>query len=389
MNIKLNSFLMMALLTSCAVYRQDLAVTSCPIETNGNFSYSRADAVNRALEKLTKSGIPGVALAVYSSEGWYETSAGLASLEETIPMQSCHLQYLQSVSKTYMAVAILKLYEQGKIDLDAPITKYLPEQVGHHISEAEKITVRMLLNHTSGIPEYNSQPAYVSKLLQQPDYPFTTEAYLHYISGKPPDFAPGSKYNYRNTNYVLLTLIADTITGNHPAYISETILKPLGLDQTFYRNEPGYLNYPELVNTYWDRHSNGIIENVSQLQRNNVRCMVGDDGMVATPKDAVKFLKGLMEGHLLAPATLDLMKTWVTNSKGNYEYGLGLDYAMIGGYNAWGHSGGGIGAGCQLYYFPDKNVYFFAGINLGTVTDSPLHKDAETALNELYRALLD
>jgi D-alanyl-D-alanine carboxypeptidase len=110
---------------------------------------------------------------------------------------------------------------------------------------------------------------------------------------------------------------------------------------------------------------------------------------VATPKDAVKFLNALLEGQLLAPATLVQMKTWVPNSKGVDEYGLGLDHAIIGGHKAWGHSGGGIGVGCQLYYFPEKKVYFFAGINLGTVTDSPIHKQAETALNELYRALLD
>ena len=120
-----------------------------------------------------------------------------------------------------------------------------------------------------------------------------------------------------------------------------------------------------------------------------MKCLIGDDGIVATAQDAVKFLKGLMEGKLLKPATLELMKRWVNGRNGKPEYGLGLDHASLGGHVAWGHSGGGIGAGCQLYYFPEKELYFFAGINLGTVTDSPLHKKAEEALNELYRVMLD
>ena len=111
-----------------------------------------------------------------------------------------------------MAAAILKLYEQEKLELDKPITSYLPEKYSRYIPNAEKITVHMLLNHTSGIAEYNSVPAYVTKLLQQPDFPFTPEDYLKYIKNKPLEFEPGSRYVYRNTNYVLLALIADAIT---------------------------------------------------------------------------------------------------------------------------------------------------------------------------------
>ena len=379
---------LLALLTGCAVQRQNLSISSCTPLTSEN-SYSRGSAINQALAKLTQAGVPGVTFAVYSNEGWWETSAGVASIEKQFPMQTCHLQYVQSISKTYMAVAILKLYEQKKIELDKPITTYLPEKYSRYITDAQRITVHMLLNHTSGIAEYNSVPSYVSKLLQQPDYPFTAEDYLKYIENKALEFEPGSRYIYRNTNYVLLALIADAITGNHAAFISEHIFKALDLHHTFYRNEPDYLDYPNLTQTYWDRHSNSIIENVSEFQRNNVRCLIGDDGIVATASDAVKFLKGLMEGKLLQPATLELMKTWVNNRNEKPEYGLGLDYTLLGGHEAWGHSGGGIGAGCQLYYFPEKGVYFFAGINLGTVTDSPIHKEAETALNELYRAMLD
>ena len=122
---------------------------------------------------------------------------------------------------------------------------------------------------------------------------------------------------------------------------------------------------------------NSILENASVLQRNNVMALVGDDGIVATPRDAVKFLKGLMEEKLISASSLNRMRSWVNDSKGNPTYGLGLDHATFAGHIAYGHSGGGIGAGCQLYYFPEKRLYIFIGINLGTVTESPIHKASE------------
>jgi D-alanyl-D-alanine carboxypeptidase len=375
-------------LSSCATYRQDLPVSTCTDPEPVNAGYSKAADLQQAMQRLVEAGVPGCAMAVYSEEGWWTASAGLAKIEDQWPMQACNLQYLQSISKTYMAVAVLKLYEQGKINLDAPMTRYLPERYLRYLTDADRITVRMLLNHTSGLPEYNFSPAYVTYLLQHPDHYFQAEDYLGYIDGKPLDFEPGSRYSYRNTNYVILALMTDALTGDHARFIAETIFEPLGLTNTFYRNDPGYPNYPNLVNAYWDRYSNGIVENVSRLQRNNVASLIGDDGIVTTPVEAVKFLKGLMEGKLLSPSTLEQMKTWVAGDDGKPRYGLGLGYSSFSGQPAYGHSGGGIGAGCELRYFPEQNIYMFIGINLGTVTDSPLHVRAASARDELFGALL-
>lgn len=366
-----------------------LSAQPTPSEVIINKDYSRASKIREKLDLLISKGVPGCTMAVYSGEGWWTTSAGLADIGAQSPMTSAHLQYLQSVAKTYMAVGILKLYEDGKIKLDAPITAYLPEKYTRQISDAGKITVRMLLNHTSGVPEYNMQPAYVSYLLQHPDYVFDPAEYLGFIREKPLDFEPGSRYSYRNTNYLLLAFVADEITGNHAQYLDDTIFKPLGLPHTFYRNAPGYLHYNDLVHAYWDRNSNYLLEDVTELQRTNVMSLVGDDGIVTTPVEAVRFLRGLLEGELLADSTLTEMMTWVKDASGHDQYGLGLDYAEMDGHVAYGHSGGGIGAGCQLYYFPKENTYMFVAINLGTVTDSPIHKDIGPVLDEIYSALLD
>ena len=111
--------------------------------------------------------------------------------------------------------------------------------------------------------------------------------------------------------------------------------------------------------------------------------MIGDDGIVSTPGDAILFLKGLMEGKLVSKETMRQMQQWVNDAKGNPTYGLGLDRALLDNTEALGHSGGGLGAGCQLYYLPSKEIYYFIAINLGTVTESPLHKEVESGLQNI------
>ncbi|MFZ6011813.1 MAG: serine hydrolase domain-containing protein [Bacteroidota bacterium] len=382
-------FCIVLFLSGCSVYKSDLQTAQCSgAKFDDGQRFTKAAEIKKSLDALVQRGVPGCSMAVYANDRWWTATSGLAKIEDQTPMQDCHLLYLQSVAKTYLAVAILKLYEQGKIDLDASMTRYLPQKYSRYITGGMKITVRMLLNHTSGIPEYNAVPAYITRLLQHPDHVFVPEDYLRYIEGKSLDFQPGAKYSYRNTNYLVLALIADELTGDHARFLSETIFEPLELRQTFYRNDSNYLKYPNLVNSYWDRHSDGIVENTSQLQRNNVMALVGDDGIVATPQDAVKFLKGLMEGKLLSDSSLQIMRSWVKDRQGNFTYGLGLDYASFHGQTAYGHSGGGIGAGCQLYYFPEKNIYVFVGINLGTVTDSPLHDAVSKTVDKIYEVLL-
>ncbi len=190
-----------------------------------NPNYSKAAAFDSIMERYTTNMLPGALVAVYSEkEGWWAGAKGYANLEKKIPMQNCHLQYLQSVSKTYMAVEILQLKEQGRIDLDAPMTKYLPARYSKYIKDAGKMTVRMLLNQTSGVPEYNQDPGFVSQVVLHPLQTFTLEECLKAIDGKELQFAPGSKYLYTNTNYLLLALVGDAITGDHAAFIRKIFL---------------------------------------------------------------------------------------------------------------------------------------------------------------------
>ena len=355
---------------------------------SSNFPPEKEAAIKAMFDKYLEMGIPGLALSVYSeATGLWSYAAGYANLENQTPLTKQHVHYLQSVSKTYMAVAILKLFEQGKIDLDATIDTYLDNPFVKSIEGANKVTVRMLLNHTSGLPEYSTEPRLVSKIIHDPNKVLTVEEMLGYIEELSLEFEPGSQYKYRNTNYEVLSLIADKITGDHVAFINKVIIDKLKLKQTYYLTSNNYLDDLMLVDSYWDILLEGIPVNVSGMQKANVASMKGDDGLVASTQDAVLFLKGLAEGKLLKGKTLEMMQQWVTDEEGNKRYGLGLTYYDLDVTYGMGHNGGGIGSGCMLLYLPEYGAIVFVATNFNTMMDSPIRRKAENLQTELLLTL--
>jgi len=354
-----------------------------------NKAYTKTNELQTIMNRYTVKDMPGIALAVYSeSEGWWSGASGYSKVESKIPMTINNLQYIQSVSKTYMAFAALKLYEEGRLDLDAIITKYLPEKYIRLIKNADKITVRMLLNHTSGIPEYINDPEYTAAVILNPTKVLPMEDVILCLENEEPQFVPGSRYSYTNTNYFLLTIIGDVVSGDHAKYIEENILKPLQLENTFYRSSKGYLKYPLLTDTYWDILNSGRPANISPMQVANVSALRGDDGIVATPIDVVKFLKGLVEGKLIKDVTMAQMQQWVKTDDGRPAYGLGLLRLDHEGSPGFGHGGGGLGAGCILMYVPAKKVYFFLATNIGVVIDGPVGIKVNDMKNEIVAVLM-
>ena len=116
--------------------------------------------------------------------------------------------------------------------------------------------------------------------------------------------------------------------------------------------------------------------------------MKGDDGIVCTPEDVVKFFKGLMEGKLLKDSSLILMKQWVNNAEGKPTYGMGLIRFEEAGIAGYGHGGGGIGAGCLLLYIPVKKIYVFIATHIGVLFGGPTAKKADDFKNEILPAIL-
>ena len=355
---------------------------------NAEFPKEKQEALKKVFKRYLDMGLPGLAISVYTPDtGIWSYADGYANLENKTPLTVNHKFYLQSISKTYMAVVILKLYEEGKIALDDPIRKYLDYPWLNSIDGVDKITVKMLLNHTSGLPEYSTNPLMISRIIQDPLSVLTVLEMLSYIKGSSLLFEPGTKYQYRNTNYELLSLIADKITGDHSAYMKKVIFNKLDLDSTLYLTKENHESDLNLVDAYWDVLQESLPVNISKLQRANVASMRGDDGLIATTQDAVRFLKGLVEGKLLKPETLELMQEWVKDEKGNKRYGLGLTYYNLDVTYGIGHSGGGIGAGCVLIYLPEMNAIVFLATNFNTMMESPIRNKAINIQTDVLMSL--
>ena len=346
----------------------------------------RKENVIDVLKKHVENGLPGVAVAYYSEqEGGWAHSEGFSNLERKIPLENADLHYLQSVTKTYMAVAILKLMEEQKINLEDDISKYLNVRSIGELTH-KGITIRMLLNHTSGISDYATNPMFMAFVMSDLSRHFKVQECIDHIKNEPVNFEPGTDYAYSNTNYVLLSMIADKITGSHVRYINTEILAPLGLRKTFYLTKDNYLNIPGIVDSYWDVLNIEKPINITPIQKVNVSSLRGDDGMVCTSQDAIKFLKGLMEGKLLKEETLALMQEWVLKD-GNKRYGLGLSYYDLGATYGIGHSGGGIGAGCVLMYLPELHAYVFMATNFSTLIEGKIVEKSASIQTDILSAL--
>ena len=187
---------------------------------------------------------------------------------------------------------------------------------------------------------------------------------------------------------MLLSLIGNSITGDHAAYIKKNIFKPLHLNNTYYGNDFNYLKGLNLPQSYWDVFNNGIPINITHFQQMTVVCSKGDDGIVCTTTDAIKFLKGLMEGKLLNQESMKEMFDFVKDEKGNNRYGMGMIYFNLQGTIAYGHGGGGIGAGCGLMYIPSHKLYVFFSTNLGVFVESELVKKTGQFRDAVLEALL-
>ena len=363
--------------------------TTCTDDIKLNNNYSKADSLRSIITRYAAAGIPGISIAIYSEqEGWWAGAAGYARLEDKTPMDICHLHYTQSISKSYMAVVIMKLQELGKIKYDEPMTTYLPTRYSKYVKDPSRVTVRMLLNHTSGIPDYAVDPKFVGLVMNHPLQYQTSDDCLKSVSLQPFTFEPGSDYKYSNTNYLLLALIADKISGDHTALVDQYIFKPLGIKNTFYKNGHDYLDGKYTTDSYWDIIGEGHPTNVSQMQKVNVASLKGDDGMAAAPTDVVKYLKGLMEGKLLSPESMKELTNWVHDKSGKPRYGMGLIHFQLGETVAYGHGGGGIGSSCMMLYIPSKNTYAFFSTNVGVLTENDLVRKIDALKNELLATIL-
>ncbi len=210
-------------------------------------------------------------------------SAGWKNRENKIPADPHALFKIGSISKLYVAVAVAKLVNEKRLSLDKTLADYLPELAGR-IENADKITLRMIVQHRSGIPNYTDYPGFWEN-----DYSKSNEESLDLVLDKPADFEPDKKYSYSNTNYLLIGEILDKTLGySHHQYIKREILIPLELNNTY-----SLLSEVDLV----DVMSGYDVSYDGDLKYNEFINPSGS--MVATAEDVGIFLRALNDGSLL------------------------------------------------------------------------------------------
>ena len=327
--------------------------------------------VQKYIDQATNQNLPGVAVYIKTPKHgpWIGTS-GFADIERKTPLREDHIFALGSIGKLYNATAILKLAEEGNLKLHDKIEAYLPEEVISNLPNADVVTIRHLLGHTTGFINYEADPElnrlYLGGRLKL-DTLTHLDALRRYVFGKDTLIKPGMKYHYSSTNYMLLAMIMDELLPEgHAEYLRKNILYRNKFCHTLYKQTPSR-NLPQ---HYGDLNQDGIIENVTGQTIETTNWFIGDDGIYAPIEEACNFLESLMKGEILDENSLKEMMTW--NDARHPDHGLGLmadkgfPYKFLMGY-----SGRGIGMTTDLYYFPKQDMTVAIFCNAGLRGASP------------------
>ena len=301
---------------------------------------------------------PGVVAAVRLPDGsrWMGTSGRARVGQSSKPAQVWTPFAVGSLTKTFMAALILQLREEGHLWLGTKISRWLPDY-----PKADKITVKMLLNHTSGIRDYFASPRYEALVFGRPKHRWRTNEILKLVG--PRYCAPGKCYRYSNTNYVLLARIVRRITGRSAAQeIRSRFLEPLKLTDTFFQGQERIGKEP--ARGYWatSRGWRGFSDG-SRLRPNTSGATVAHaaGAMVSSVRDISDWQDALLGGEVLSPNALQLMLTFRPSS----GYGLGMRYARLDGRLAIGHGGSLRGFVSVMYRLPDEDLDVVIHTNLG------------------------
>ncbi|MFG2286670.1 serine hydrolase domain-containing protein [Streptomyces sp. NPDC048595] len=297
---------------------------------------ARPDTVQQGLNSLVHTdGLPAALASVKNREGRTRTyTAGVGDLATGSKVPRDGQVRIGSNTKTFVAVVVLQLVGEKKIGLDAPVDTYLPGLVRGEGIDGRRITVRQLLQHTSGLPDYEK---YVEDDILRHRY-FDPHDLLDIALRHRAESAPGATWQYSNTNYVLAGLIVQKVTGRPLAEeVDKRVVKRIGLRHTSFP-APGDMAIGEPHPKGYHRDAAGApLRDVTEIDP-SAGWAAGQ--MISTNSDLNRFYSALLAGRLLPPAQLSQMRTTVPIGDTGAGYGLGLMSRPLScGGVYWGHGG--------------------------------------------------
>jgi D-alanyl-D-alanine carboxypeptidase len=357
------------------------------------------------LDEAVGNGIPGISAAIATADGLVWTGvAGKADLKTGAPMHPDLLFGIGSITKTFVAVVILQLVEEGRLDLNVTAASLLGAAV-EGVPNADKATIAQLMNHTAGVPSWEDNPAWVrdgrgvtldvSRIWEKTDtLPYTVEM--------APVAAPGHAFSYANTHFTLLGMIIEKVTGeNADSEIHRRIIRPLGLEDIYLEGfepipqgkvSPRYhWATPEFrnnagVNAAFSEVRPGLID----ASRSNLSVEWTAGGMVATARDLALYGTALRDGRLLMPQSMDFMMEWfpITDSEWFPEgrrAQIGHNLFRVehaGGLAVIGHDGDVLGFTGSLYWIEGADAVVAVLCNVGSMHSGEVPGNAYSMASE-------
>lgn len=301
-----------------------------------------------AMDATVEQGVPGVLGQVVDRRGTWNGTSGVGDIRTHRPRGADDTFRVGSITKTFVATVVLQLEAEGALDLDDTVEHWLPGVVRGNGHDGRKVTLRQLLNHTSGIAEMFGDPAARARItgkgfLKHRYDDFTPQEAIDAAMRQRPTFEPGTGWSYSNTNYVLAGLVIEKVTG-HPygTEVERRVLRPLGLRDTVV---PG--TDPRMPDPHGRAYSKLLVENpgprLYDVTELNPSIAYSAGEMISTAGDLNRFYRALLRGELLPQRQQKELLTTVPvgDEAPGARYGLGLETVKLScGVQVWGHGGG-------------------------------------------------
>jgi CubicO group peptidase (beta-lactamase class C family) len=293
------------------------------------------------MEQLIQANVPkqfmGTVLVAQDGKVLLDKGYGFANLEWDIPNTPTTRFRLGSLTKQFTAASILLLEERGKLKIDDPVKKYMPDAP----AAWDKITIFHVLTHTSGIPSFTGFPDYDSRETQA----MTPEKLVEWFRDKPLEFEPGTKWNYSNSGYVLLGYLIEKISGqSYSDFLQQNIFTPLGMKDSGYDSNSAIIAHRAAG--YAPGKSGPVNAGFVHM---SIPFSAG--ALYSTTGDLLRWEQGLFGGKVLKAESLAKM---TTPFKQDYAFGLGV--STNNGHKMIAHDGGIQGFNTFLAYFPDDKL---------------------------------
>jgi len=347
------------------------------------------------LDGYTKKGLPGMSLLIRDENGVWVGSAGYADVDKKVSMQPCIVSKVASITKMLVGTLTMKMWEEGKIDLDRKAADFLDKELVDNVVNLDKVTIRQLMNHTTGIPSPTAQSSFYLAVLNNPDKRWTAKEIIKYSYKVPEDKCCGNdRASYSDANTLLLSLVLDKILGyHHSIALKSQVLDVLGMPNTYYF--PNQELPPNTARCYFDLYNNGTIADVTNI---NTGSGNGYGGTYSTVFDIFNYLEKVWrKGEFLTEASRLEMQCFEVEEIGSDHpvdtlfLGQGLmkrfTYIKDGSFGI-GHTGRDLGYNATAFYFPKEDVTLMLLVNYGTNGNSSLKPVFLEFQDELLKTLL-